>query len=546
MSLKQQLARIEDGVNFLSAKNLGSTVIGMVSPGGELVRSLKKINGAWVESEEEPSAFFPEKMERMFTSPKRFMVLIGGRGSGKSIGVADKCAIEMHDDGDSWMCLREYQSSINDSVHSLIKSEVIRLELEGFTPTDKTITASSGGRARFSGIARNPESVKSASGFNTFWGEESQSLSEESLKMLTPTARNKPLKGLPAKMEEIEEEDALKSAKLIFVANPGSSEDPFSKRFINPFKNELDSNGIYEDDLHLIIKMNWSDNPWYHLSGLEQERLWDYNNLPRALYDHIWEGEFNDSVEGALIMSEWFDACVDAHKKLGFKPQGAIFAAHDPSDMGEDSKGFAVRHGSVITCVDEMTEGNVNEGCDWATGLAIQNKSDYYTWDCDGMGVALSRDTERALNGKMTVSMFKGSESPDAPTAIYNPASGIERQQKNEDVFRNKRAQYYTELRDRIYRTYRAVMHGEYHDPEKMLSFDSNIKQLKKLRAELCRMPVKPNANGYIELYTKEEMKRRFKFKSPNLADSVMMLMRNNVKLTNNVYIPRPIRSMGR
>ena len=39
-------------------------------------------------------------------------------------------------------------------------------------------------------------------------------------------------------------------------------------------------------------------------------------------------------------------------------------------------------------------------------------------------------------------------------------------------------------------------------------------------------MPVKPNANGLIELYTKQVMKSRFKVTSPNLGDSVMMLMR--------------------
>ena len=33
---------------------------------------------------------------------------------------------------------------------------------------------------------------------------------------------------------------------------PGSSQDPFSQRFIVPFQKELDKNGIYEDELHLM------------------------------------------------------------------------------------------------------------------------------------------------------------------------------------------------------------------------------------------------------------------------------------------------------
>ena len=87
-------------------------------------------------------------------------------------------------------------------------------------------------------------------------------------------------------------------------------------------------------------------------------------------------------------------------------------------------------------------------------------------------------------------------------------------------------------LRDRIYNTFRAIVHGEYKDPDTLISFDSSIESLSKLRAELCRMPVKPNANGLIELYTKSIMKSRFKVDSPNLGDSIMMLMREPVIIT--------------
>lgn len=526
------------------------TVIGFVDPKTkELTKSVKIVEGKWVDADETPDAYFATKLMPIFTKPKRFIVVIGGRGSGKSVGVAGAVAIDAHDNGNKTMCLREFQSSIKDSVHGLIKSEVERLELDGFTFNDTTISSAAGGEARFAGIARNPDSVKSAFGFKRFWVEEAQFISESSLKILTPTARNKPQKGLPNKMEDvIADEVDLTKVGLIFVGNPGSSEDAFSKRFITPFKAQLDREGIYEDDLHLIIMMNWSDNPWYEMSGLEQEREWDLHNLPRALYDHIWEGQFNDSVENALIMAEWFDACVDAHVKLGFKAQGAKFAAHDPSDTGPDSKGFGIRHGSVVTHMDEMTEGDVNEGCDWSTGQAIMGAVDHYTWDCDGMGVSLNRQTSDSFKDKkVNVTMFKGSESPDHPTAIYNPVmGGMGEAKKNEDVFRNKRSQYYQALRDRVYNTYRAVVHGEYKNPDEMISFSSDIKCLTKLRAELCRMPIKPNGNGYIELYTKVEMKSKFKMPSPNLGDTAMMLMRNNVRIQAKVTRPQPMKPMGR
>ena len=200
-----------------------------------------------------------------------------------------------------------------------------------------------------------------------------------------------------------------------------------------------------------------------------------------------------------------------------------------------------MRHGSVVTDIQEKTDGDVNEGGHWACGLANQQNVDYFTWDADGMGCALGEQISKDFNGKATVLVaFKGSESPDNPEAIYKPAmkASVVDQKKVKDAVKNKRAQYYTELRDRVYITYRAVVHNEYADPDTMISFDSSIVLLSKLRAELCRMPVKPNGNGLIELYTKPDMKTKFKFKSPNLADSLMMSIR--FKPPQQTIVPLP------
>lgn len=529
-------------------RKTSGTVVGIVHPVDGHTHSLVRRNSEWQRTKEDPACYLPAKLELVLTSTKRFVIVIGGRGSGKSVGVADICLIDAKDNGAKTYCLREYQSSIRNSIHSLLKEEIERLEFSGFEVQDNGIKRNGTDAFQFAGLARNVDSIKSAHGFKRFQVEESQFISADSLKALTPTARKKPMKGKPTELEDVVD-DPSSNVSMIFIANPGSSEDPFSKRFITPFKSALDRDGYYEDDLHLIVVVNYNDNPWYHLSGLEDERQWDYENLDRALYDHIWLGAFNDSVESALIKAEWFDACVDAHKKLGFAATGARVAAHDASDLGPDSKGFAARHGSVVQIVEEKEDGTVNEGGHWAAGEAIKYQSDAFTWDGDGMGIALTEQIGHDFSGKHTMlSVFRGSESPDFPDAIYSPSmmAHVANQKTNADSFRNKRAQYYYELRDRCYRTYRAVEHGEYHDPDKMISFDSSINSLSKLRAELCRMPIKPNGNGLFELYTKQEMKSKFKMASPNLADSVMMLMRYVPQAKQKPVIPRPMRPMGR
>lgn len=528
------------------------TAVGIVHPDGHLIKTIKRQGGQWFETNQEPEIYLAEKLEPVLTRPKRLTAIIGGRGSTKSIGVGDIVLLEAHDEQKNCLCLREFGSSVSDSMHELLKSEIERLEFKGFTPTEKTIQHRLGGKFRFNGLERNPESVKSFFGFLRFWIEEAQFLSKDSLATLTPTARNKPKRGLPMSMEELEKDEIdLDQVQMIFTGNPGHSEDPFSQRFIVPFKDELDKHGIYEDDLHLIIVMNWRDNPWYKQSGLERERIFDLENKTRAEYDWIWEGEFNDSVENGLVMPEWFDACIDAHEKLGFAAKGAKIGSHDPSDTGPDPKGYVSRHGSILTAIEEKIDGDVNEGCDWALALATKDKVNVYSWDAVGMGASLKRQTAEHFRGiPITIGQFSGGEKPDSPTAIFQPLTDedmVHDQKTNDQVFKNQNAQYAWEVRMRMYKTYEAVKLGKYRDPDELLSIPSSLKNVKKLRAEVCRMPMKPNKNGLIELYTKQELKTKFGIKSPNLFDALKMTLKPYVHIAQNqVRMPQPNKPMGR
>lgn len=471
------------------------------------------------------------KLAGFLLKPQPIKVVIGGRGSGKSIGISDMAVFKMDTENIDVYCLREFQDSINESIHRTLKQSITdRLNLDGWDLQENKIVSPKGNITTYKGASRNPNSIQGAENYRLSIFSEAHTASKESLDKLLPTILRKP------------------GAQCWFDANPQSSEDPFSQRFIVPYLSDLESKGFYEDDLHYIVKVNWRDNPWWNE---EQERLrkWDFENRSRAEYDWIWEGAFNDSIQNGLILSEWFDACVDAHLKLGFVPRGSKMAAHDPSDEGSDSKGYAMRHGVVVLRIEEKTTGNVNEGGHWACGLANQDGVDTYTWDCDGMGVGLTEQTSVDFKGKATIlAAFKGSESPDNPKSMYQSAvdgAAIQGTKTNEDSFKNKRAQYYFDLRDRVYRTYRAVTFKEYHDPDRMISFSSKIALLSKLRAELCRLPIKTdNGSGLFELYTKQVMKTKFHIASPNLADSVMMLMRPVHGIAQQqVVLPTPRKS---
>ncbi|RLA45153.1 MAG: PBSX family phage terminase large subunit [Gammaproteobacteria bacterium] len=468
-----------------------------------------------------PEMQCPEKLLPLIETPKRIKVVIGGRGSAKSMTVGDICLMDAQTKGIKTACFREYQNSIDDSVYALLKEEVTRLELDGFTVQNSRILHKDQDAFKFRGMARNPEGIKSMQGFNRFWVEEAQTASYKSIRAIMPTLR--------------EEE-----SELWLTGNPQSVADPFSQRFIKPFEKHLLKDGFYEDDMHLIIKCNYSDNPFFP-AVLEQERQYDKENLSTAEYNHVWLGGYNDEVKDSIIPVDWFDAAIDAHKKLGFGPVGPIIAAHDPSDRGGDGKGYALRHGSVVLDAADLDSGDVNEGCDWAIDRAIEARADVYAWDCDGLGVSLKRQTFQAFDGKKTdLIMFKGSETPEDPDRIYEPVQGESRHsnKNNRDIFKNKRAQYYWRLRDRFYKTYQAVVHGKYIDPDELISLSSNIKAIDQLRAEVCRIPLNKRslAAGKIQIMSKLDM-LAMGISSPNMADSIMMLMGDKTATATRVRL---------
>ena len=479
--------------------------------------TIKRIENEWQQVNERSPVRIAKQLEPILLRPKRFIVVYGGRGSGKSIGIGDLMLIDMHDQGEKVFCFREFQASIEDSVHSLLTGEYERLALDGFKTQNNIIYHETGGQAKFRGIARNPEGVKSSYGFTRFWVEEAQTISQESLDKLTPTMR-------------------AEGGIILFTANPLSSADPFSKRFIVPFKDALDRDGFYEDDLHLIIKMNHSDNPWFP-AELEQEREHAYNMVSRALYDHVWEGQFNDHVPDSIIEAEWFDACVDAHIKLGWREAGAHFVAHDPADSG-DAKATAHRHGSVIKMVNEETTGDANSACDWATDYAAEVGAQVFVWDAQGVGLSLRRQiNDCLLPKKIELVEFFGSAAVENKEDSFDNGTLT-----NGEAILNLRAQRYWQLRQRCYKTYRAVVHGEYCDPAEMISFSSEGINIPALRSEMCRIPRKRTGSGVFQVVSKDDMKKKLKMKSPNMTDAVIMTLcdYNPIKMVDysNFNIP--------
>jgi len=366
-------------------------------------------------------------------------------------------------------------------------------------------------------------------GVKKFWIEEGGSLSDETLKTLTSSIRLS-----ASEVEQVNRGEIVEMPEILISMNRGKTTDPISQRLLKRAEPDLKNHGIYEDDLLLVVQANWDDIPrsWFMASGLNTERLDDKKNLDDAEYEHKWNGAYADTVKDAIIKPEWFDACVDAHIKLGFDDSGGRAVTFDPSDSG-DPRGLADRKGSVFKQVMINEEDDINDSCDWSTDYARSVNADSYMWDSDGVGLALRRDIHKAFEGcRISLQAFNGNSAPHFSDEPYeDPQDLLENEevrgkkiQLNKDVFFNARAQGYWFLRDRIFKTYQAVKKNKYTDPGEMISFSSNIERLDILRAEICSVPKKHNNNGKIQLLSKKDMKAKG-IPSPNMADCCAMSM---------------------
>lgn len=486
-----------------------------------------------------------EVFEPLITTPKRIKILVGGRGSTKSTFAADYVNASIYA-GELWCCAREYQNSIEESVHRLLIEEQERLGMQGFTNDKTHIYHASGGRNFYRGLqGHSIDTIKSMlTGVDGVWIEEGNNLSDLTLTTLTASLR------LSAKdVERVNSGEDVKMPEVWITLNRGSSTDPIAQRWLKRADKDLLTKGIYEDDLILAVQANYTDIPksWFMASGLEVERADDEIKLPKAKYNHIWHGHYSDNVDDAIIQPEWFDACVDAHEKykLGFGASGQDIVTHDPGDSG-DARGLAHLKGSVFVEVAENSDDDINDALDWSTDYAVKNIADLYIWDGGGLGLGLRRDVQNAFNGKHTgFQMFDGNATPYMPDSVFevleDELHGGTKVRTNRDKFRNAIAHCYWLLARRMENTYRAVTKGAYIDPDKLISFSSEIEGLDYLRAELCGVPQKKTGiGGKFQLVPKPDRKNP----SPNMGDCCAMAMAGQFievkKEAQHFDIPKP------
>ncbi|WP_287919780.1 PBSX family phage terminase large subunit [Comamonas sp.] len=215
----------------------------------------------------------PEKLGGLY-EPRRYKVMHGGRGGGKSHGVAEVLLDMAARNPLRILCAREIQKSMRDSVHRLLKDKVVKLGLQGFFEVlDNEIRGKNGSLILFSGLqSHTVDSIKSFEGVDIVWVEEAHGVSKKSWDVLIPTIRKE-------------------GSEIWLTLNPDMDTDETFQRFIA--RRSPDT---------WVCEINWRDNPWFP-QVLDAERRKAKHVDPES-YEHIWEGKPRRVAEGAIYRHE--------------------------------------------------------------------------------------------------------------------------------------------------------------------------------------------------------------------------------------------------
>lgn len=198
--------------------------------------------------------------------------MAGGEG-GKSENIGRYLLIEGMTKRQRYLCARELQVSIKESVHHLLKALIEQYDLGGFYEVQATtIKGKNGTEFIFKGLKHNVTEIKSMNDIDKVWIEEAQNVSKSSWEVLIPTIRKD-------------------SSEILVSFNPDLEDDETYQRFV-----------VSPPPDSWVKKMNWDENPWF--PEVLKKELEFLKGKDHDSYLNVWEGHCKQSVDGAIFANE--------------------------------------------------------------------------------------------------------------------------------------------------------------------------------------------------------------------------------------------------
>jgi phage terminase large subunit len=430
-------------------------------------------------------------LRKFWTTRARNKILKGGRASSKSHDAAGFAVYLAANYSLKFLCVRQIQNKISDSVYSLLKIKIEEAGMQDeFTIIQNSIRHNTtGSEFMFYGLWRNPDEIKSIEGVDILWSEESHGLTKEQWEILEPTIRKE-------------------GSECWIIFNPNLVTDFVYKRFIiNPPPDTI------------IRHINYDENPFLSstmLKIIEASRAEDEDE-----YNHIYLGYPKQENENSLIKQKWLRACIDAHKKLGIDPKGKDFIGYDIADSGGDKNAIAHRKGILLEHIEQWSgkEDELDKSHIKTYQYAMEHNAIIH-YDSIGVGAGAGskfRELNEINSGKVNYQKFNAGGKVIEENRIYKNT-----QTTNGDMFSNLKAQVWWDIADRVRDTYNAVTKGLPIDENDIISISSEIELVDELIIELSSPLKDTDKAGRVKVESKDDLLKRG-IKSPNLADSFVM-----------------------
>lgn len=272
------------------------------------------------------NAKFPDKMECLFQR-KRYKVFWGGRGAGRSWGIARWLLLMGVQRPIRVLCARELQKSIQESVHKLLKDQIEELGLSKFYDVQQSkIYGPNGTEFFFEGVKNNVTTVKSMEGIDYCWVEEANKVSKASWAVLIPTIR-KP------------------NSEIILSFNPELETDYTYDAFV---KNA-------DAEHSFVVHMTYRDNPWFpEVLKIEMKLCRDRDEDE---FNNVWEGRCIQHVTGAVYAKEMRATLLDGRIcRVPWERSVAIDCFWDLGRADHTSIWFAQRVGMQRRVVEAVQD----------------------------------------------------------------------------------------------------------------------------------------------------------------------------------------------
>ena len=431
-------------------------------------------------------------LKSFWRTRKPYKLLKGGRFSSKTQDAGGMAAFLARNYKIKFMCIRQFQNRIADSVYTVIKEKI---ELAGwddeFDIGKATIRhKKTGSEFLFYGIARNLTDIKGTEGVDVCWIEEGEGLTSEQWEVIDPTIRKE-------------------GSEIWVLWNPLYSTD-----FV-----QTDLPMLLGDDC-VIKHINYDKNPF--LSDTAREKAERLKRVDYERYKHIYLGEPLTDQDSVIIKRSWLDACVDAHLVIDGMDDGINTTGYDVADSGADKNAAVQARGSIIHHAEEWQglEDKLQESTARAWNLARKDNA-RLIYDSIGVGAGVgskANELNESNGVKIDHHAFNAGGKVVNPDKLYDLDANI----KNKDHFSNVKAQAWWLFADRVRNTYEHVNGINEYKTDQLLSFDSQCPNLEKLLIELSTPRKAFDGNGRVKVESKDDMKKR-DIKSPNLADAAIM-----------------------